>query len=57
MYGTLTYKGLTKIPCVPDEVYELALQDEKNLARQLRDDATKAQVNYNALVQGDEEGV
>jgi drug/metabolite transporter (DMT)-like permease len=57
MYGTFTYKGLTKIPCVPDEVYELALQDEKNLARQLRDDATKTQVNYNAIMQGEEEGV
>lgn len=53
MYGTFAYKGLVKLPWVGDEVYEQAVQDEKNLARTLRDEETKQGVHYNVLAGDD----
>jgi len=56
MYGTFAYKGLLKLPWVDDVVYEQAKQDERNLARQMADDATKNGVAYNVLAGDDGDG-
>ena len=41
MYGTFTYRALIKMPCVAEEVYEQAIQDEKDYERMLKDQDTK----------------
>lgn len=53
MYGTFSYRGLVKMPCVGEEVYEQAVLDEKNLSRTLRDQDTKEGVHYNVLAGSD----
>jgi drug/metabolite transporter (DMT)-like permease len=57
MYGTFAYKGLTKLPWVDEDVYELAKQDDRNLARQMRDEAAKLGTAYNVLAVDDEQPI
>ena len=39
LLGTFSYKALVKMPCVNEDVYKLAKQDEKDFERRMREGA------------------
>lgn len=47
--GTFAYKALIKLPCVPEEVYQLAIEDSIREAKGRADSNSKESVTYNVL--------